>query len=50
MGLDQLQRVKRVVGIAGGARKLAAIRGALKGGLINTLITDRFTAERLVQM
>ena len=50
MDLDQLQRVKRVVGIAGGARKFAAIRGALKGGLINTLITDRFTAERLVQM
>jgi DNA-binding transcriptional regulator LsrR (DeoR family) len=49
MALDQLQRVERVVGVAGGARKLAAIRGALKGKLINTLITDRFTAERLVQ-
>jgi DNA-binding transcriptional regulator LsrR (DeoR family) len=49
MDLDQLQRVERVVGVAGGARKLAAIRGALKGKLINTLITDRFTAERLVQ-
>ena len=49
MDLDQLGRVKRVVGIAGGERKLAAIRGALKGELINTLITDRFTAERLVQ-
>jgi DNA-binding transcriptional regulator LsrR (DeoR family) len=48
MDLDQLRRVKRVVGIAGGARKFAAIRGALKGGLINTLVTDRFTAERLV--
>lgn len=48
MDLDQLQRVERVVGIAGGARKFAAIRGALKGTLINTLITDRFTAERLV--
>ena len=50
MDLDQLRRVRRVVGIAGGARKLAAIRGALKGGVINTLITDRFTAERLVQI
>jgi DNA-binding transcriptional regulator LsrR (DeoR family) len=38
------------VGIAGGGRKLAAIRGALEGKLINTLITDRFTAERLIQM
>ena len=50
MDLDQLQQVERVVGVAGGARKFAAIRGALKGTLINTLITDRFTAERLVQM
>jgi DNA-binding transcriptional regulator LsrR (DeoR family) len=49
MKLDQLQRVDRVVGIAGGARKITAIRGALNGGLINTLITDRFTAERLVE-
>lgn len=50
MDHDQLRRVKRVVGIAGGARKFAAIRGALNGKLINVLITDRFTAERLVQI
>ena len=50
MDHDQLRRVKRVVGIAGGARKFDAIRGALNGRLINTLITDRFTAERLVQV
>lgn len=49
MDHDQLRRVRRVVGIAGGARKFDAIRGALNGKLINTLITDRFTAERLVQ-
>ena len=49
MSLGQLQQVKRVVGVAGGARKFAAIRGALNGGIVNTLITDRFTAERLVQ-
>jgi len=49
MDLEQLQQVERSVGIAGGTRKLAAIRGALKGGLINTLITDRLTAERLVK-
>jgi DNA-binding transcriptional regulator LsrR (DeoR family) len=50
MDLDQLRGVERVVGIAGGSRKFAAIRGALNGGLINTLVTDRFTAERLVQI
>ena len=47
--LADLKRVDRVVGIAGGRRKLAAIRGALRGRRINVLITDRSTAERLVK-
>ncbi len=47
--LPQLRRVDRVVGIAGGLRKTAAIRGALRGGLVNVLITERSTAERLLQ-
>lgn len=46
--LDELRRVPRSVGIAGSAAKLEAIRGALAGGWINVLITDRFTAERLI--
>ena len=50
MSLEQLKRVRRSVGVAGGKRKQEAIHGALKGGLVNTLITDRFTAERLVQI
>jgi DNA-binding transcriptional regulator LsrR (DeoR family) len=49
MRLEQLQRVSRSVGIAGGQRKLHAIRGALVGRWINVLITDRRTAEVLVQ-
>ncbi|MFN8446552.1 MAG: sugar-binding transcriptional regulator [Caldilineaceae bacterium] len=49
MSLEQLQRVKRAVGIAGGKRKLAAICGALRGKWINVLITDRVTAERLLK-
>jgi DNA-binding transcriptional regulator LsrR (DeoR family) len=48
ISLDQLRQVRRTVGIAGGERKLAAIRGALEGGWINVLITDRYTAEKLV--
>jgi DNA-binding transcriptional regulator LsrR (DeoR family) len=48
IGLEQLKRVDRSVGIAGGRRKHKAIRGALTGGWINVLITDRFTAESLV--
>jgi DNA-binding transcriptional regulator LsrR (DeoR family) len=49
MKLDQLRQVKRAVGIAGGKQKLSAIRGALQGRLINVLITDRFTAQHLLQ-
>lgn len=46
--LEKLQHVERTVGIAGGRRKHAAIRGALMGRWINVLITDRFTAEELL--
>jgi DNA-binding transcriptional regulator LsrR (DeoR family) len=49
MELEMLRRVPRVVGIAGGRRKTAAIRGALAGRWINVLITDRGTAERLLK-
>jgi len=48
MDLDQLRAVRRVVGVAGGRRKTNAIRGALAGKLINVLITDLRTAERLL--
>jgi DNA-binding transcriptional regulator LsrR (DeoR family) len=46
--LTELRRADRVVGIAGGQRKVAAIRGALAGHWINVLITDRTTAETLL--
>ena len=46
--LEQLKQADRSVGIAGGGRKYAAIHGALTGGLINVLITDSTTAERLL--
>ena len=45
--LDQLKRSDRSVGVAGGERKHEAILGALRGRLINVLITDHVTAERL---
>lgn len=48
MELEQLHKVKRSVGIAGGQRKLAAIRGAARGGYINVLITDLNTAQQLI--
>jgi len=46
--LEQLRKVKRSVGIAGGDRKLAAIRGAVRGGFVNVLITDLTTAQALI--
>lgn len=48
MELEQLRKVKRSVGIAGGRRKLAAIRGAARGGYINVLITDVLSAQELI--
>lgn len=50
MSLQQLKGVKRSVGIAGGPRKFSAIRGALAGGWVNVLITDRDSAQRLVDL
>lgn len=48
MSLDQIKGVERSVGIAGGKRKINAIKAALKGNYINVLITDRFTAEGIL--
>jgi DNA-binding transcriptional regulator LsrR (DeoR family) len=49
MSLEQLGKVDRAIGLAGGRRKYAAILGALCGGWINILITDHFTAARRVE-
>ena len=46
---EELLAVPRRVGIAGGSRKFAAIRGALRGQWINVLITDLALAQRLVK-
>jgi DNA-binding transcriptional regulator LsrR (DeoR family) len=46
--LEELKQTPRVIGVAGGKRKVDAIRACLTGGLINVLITDKFTAERLL--
>lgn len=45
--VDDLHRIPRRIGIAGGPRKLEAIRGALAGDWVTTLITDLRTAEHL---
>ena len=45
--LDQLRRADRVLAVAGGRKKYAAIRASLLGGWVNALVTDLATAERL---
>ena len=46
---EQLRRVDRSIGVAGGERKFDAIWGALRGGWVNVLVTDYLTARRLVE-
>ena len=48
ISLDDLKKVPRVICVAGGARKIEALRGALLGRYMTVLITDRFTATRLL--
>jgi DNA-binding transcriptional regulator LsrR (DeoR family) len=45
-----LKRTRRVVGVAGGPRKVQAILAALRGQWINVLITDKRTAEALLNL
>lgn len=49
IGIDlmKLRACQRVVGVAGGAQKVKAISGALRGGLIDVLITDQHTARAI---
>ena len=37
-----------VIGVASGPGKVAPILGALRGGLVNTLVTDVATAEAIL--
>jgi DNA-binding transcriptional regulator LsrR (DeoR family) len=47
--LEQLKRGPRVVAVSGGPQKVPAIRAALRGGLIDVLVTDSVTAGRLLE-
>lgn len=48
MTLTELKALPKVAAVAGGGRKVAAIKGALSGGYIDVLVTDNFTAEKLL--
>lgn len=46
--LEELKVTPRVIGVAGGERKVEAIRACLTGQLVNVLVTDKFTAQKLL--
>jgi DNA-binding transcriptional regulator LsrR (DeoR family) len=50
ISLDDIKKINRVVGMAGGTDKFEAILGAIRGRYINTLITDKATAQRLIEV
>ncbi len=47
--LDELRSKEKSILVAGGERKINAIHGALMGKYANVLITDQFTAKRLLE-
>jgi DNA-binding transcriptional regulator LsrR (DeoR family) len=49
MTLAQLKQVPRIVGVSGGPQKVAAIAAALRGKLVNVLVTDSVTAQKLLE-
>jgi DNA-binding transcriptional regulator LsrR (DeoR family) len=49
ISLEQLRALDQVIGIAGGEEKVMAILSALRGGYLNTLITDTVTAEAVLE-
>lgn len=46
--LDELKQIDRVVGMVGGPEKVDVVRAALRGHLIDVLITDYLSARRLL--
>lgn len=50
LGIDAetLKSIRRRIGVAGGLRKVGAIRAALKGGWCDVLVTDSAVAKALV--
>jgi DNA-binding transcriptional regulator LsrR (DeoR family) len=47
ISMEELRKAERVMALAGGESKTAAIAGALRLGVIDVLVTDKFTAARL---
>jgi len=50
ISLEDIKKINRVVGMAGGTDKFEAVLGAIRGRYINTIITDTITARRLIEV
>lgn len=48
ISVEQLRQVPEVIAVAGGAQKSEAIRAALRGGFITSLVTDASAAQALL--
>ncbi len=49
ISLGQYKAIPRVIAVAGGVEKVRAIHSALKGKIINVLVTDEITAVELLR-
>lgn len=49
LSLSEIVKINHVIGIAGGAAKVDAIRGALSGKLVHILVTDHVTAQKILE-
>ncbi|WP_019147457.1 sugar-binding transcriptional regulator [Timonella senegalensis] len=49
ISLDDLRKIPNVIGVAAGESKIAAIRGALKGGYLDVLVTTEAIARKLIE-
>lgn len=49
ISLDALKQKEKSILVAGGSHKVKAIKGALKGKCANILITDQYTAKKLLE-
>lgn len=47
--LEDIKKIRRVIGVAGGREKTEAIRAVLTSGLVDVIVTDHFTAQSLIK-
>ena len=47
--LDVIKKTRNVIGVSFGEKKVEIIKACLKGKIINILITDKNTCEKLVE-